>query len=72
MTTTNPKQFLINENIPHYSIWYFISSTKGGEENNEQIDKVNSKLHINPRKPSSYFIKNKNEGYDAPGGCQVA
>ena len=66
MTTTNLKEFLTNENIPYYLIWYFISSEKKtkhpiGEKNNEPIDKVNSKLRMNPPKPSSYFIKKKRE-----------
>ena len=47
MTTSNLKQFLTGEAVPHYLIWYFISSETGkktplGEKNNEPIEKVNT------------------------------
>ena len=62
MTTSNLKQFMVKENIPHYFIWYFICDKTGtktpiGEKNNDPIEKVISKTNINPSKPSSYFKK---------------
>ena len=59
MTNLNVKNFLNYENIPHYFIWYYISSKTGkktpiGERNNEDIEKVNLKKNVNPQKPTSY------------------
>ena len=62
MTTLNVKNFLNYEDIPHYFIWYYISSKTGkktpiGEKNNENIEAVISKkilirqdLHHNAKK----------------------
>ena len=69
MTSSNLKQFFISESIPHYFIWYYISSETGkktplGEKNNESIEKVNTKKNINPPRPSSYYKKAKEDGYE--------
>ncbi len=66
---SNLKQFLINENIPHHLIWYFISSETGtktplGEKNNDTLENVNLKKNINPPRPSFYYKKAKKAGYD--------
>jgi hypothetical protein len=62
MTTLNVKNFLNYEDIPHYFIWYYISSKTGkktpiGEKNNENIEAVISKKNINPPRPTSYCEK---------------
>lgn len=58
------REFLIKENIPHYAIWYYISTTTGkktpiGEKNNEPLECVMEKQNINPQKPSRNFDENE-------------
>ena len=69
MQTFNLKQFLTNESIPHYLIWYYISAETGkktplGEKNNEPMERVNMKKNINQPRPSSYYKKAMEDGYD--------
>ena len=60
MNQMNIKAFLNLEQIPHYTIWYYISSTTGkktpiGEKNNDSLDTVKNKRNINPTKPTSKY-----------------